>query len=207
MGYNMADVEKITQITHNRFLNYFELETVKRTGKKGRYFMASRSDDIEGLDLSTGENTPDGVVIFSLAGEKKDHVVLVHQYRYPIAGYIYELPAGLIEKNENYREAAVREMKEETGLTFTPLDVDPIYERAFYNSVGMTDESCNLVYGYSEGTVSRDGLEESEELDVVLADREEARRILREERVAANCAYMLMQFIHDEDDPFSFLQG
>ena len=203
----MADVEKITQITHNRFLNYFELDTVKRTGKKGRYFMASRSDDIEGLDLSAGENTPDGVVIFSLAGEKKDHVVLVHQYRYPIAGYIYELPAGLIEKNENYREAAAREMKEETGLTFTPLDVDPMYERAFYNSVGMTDESCNLVYGYCEGTVSRDGLEDSEELDVVLADREEARRILREERVAANCAYMLMQFIHDEEDPFSFLQG
>lgn len=203
----MADVEKITQITHNRFLNYYELDTVKRTGKKGRYFMASRAGDVEGLDLSTGENTPDGVVIFSLAGADRDHVVLVHQYRYPIAGYIYELPAGLIEKNENYREAAVREMKDHTGLTFTPLDVDPMYERPFYNSVGMTDESCNLVFGYCEGTVSRDGLEESEELDVVLADREEARRILREERVAANCAYMLMQFIHDKDDPFSFLQG
>lgn len=202
----MANVEKVTQITNNRFLNYFELSTVKRTGRKGRYFMASRAGSIDELDLSTGENFTDGVVIFSLAGEKKDHIVLVHQYRYPIAGYIYELPAGLVEKNENYREAAVREMREETGLTFTPLDVDPMYERAFYNSVGMTDESCSLVYGYCEGSVSRDGLEESEELDVVLADREEARRILREERVAANCAYMLMQFIHDTDDPFSFLE-
>ena len=176
----MANVEKVTQITHNRFLNYYELSTVKRTGGKGRYFMASRASGIEELDLTTGENKPDGVVIFSLAGEKKDRIVLVRQYRYPIAGYIYELPAGLIEKNENYREAAVREMREETGLTFTPLDVDPMYERAFYNSVGMTDESCNLVYGYCEGTVSRDGLEDSEELDVVLADREEARRRLRE---------------------------
>jgi ADP-ribose pyrophosphatase len=70
----------------------------------------------------------------------------------------------------------------------------------------MTDESCSLVYGYSEGKVSREGLEESEELDVVLADREEAVRILREERVAANCAYMLMQFIHEREDPFSFLR-
>lgn len=202
----MANVEKVTQITHNRFLNYYELSTVKRTGGKGRYFMASRASGIEELDLTTGENKPDGVVIFSLAGEKKDHIVLVRQYRYPIAGYIYELPAGLIEKNENYREAAVREMREETGLTFTPLDVDPMYERAFYNSVGMTDESCNLVYGYCEGIVSRDGLEDSEELDVVLADREEARRILSEDRVAANCAYMLMQFIHNTDNAFSFLE-
>lgn len=201
----MAKVEKVTQVTHNRFLNYYELSTVKRTGKSGRYFMASRSADIESLDLSTGRNTPNGVVIFSLAGEKKDKVVLVHQYRYPIAGYIYELPAGLIEKNENYREAAVREMKEETGLTFSALDVDPMYERAFYNTVGMTDESCNLVYGYCEGTISRDGLEDSEELDVVLADRDEAIRILREEKVAANCAYMLMQFIAHPTDVFSFL--
>ncbi len=201
----MAEVEKVTQITHNRFLNYYELSTVRRTGSRGRYFMASRADGVEDLDLSTGINHPDGVVIFSIAGENRDRIVLVHQYRYPIAGYIYELPAGLIEHGEAFREAAVREMKEETGLTFHPLDVDPMYERPFYNSVGMTDESCCLVYGYSEGTVSREGLEESEELDVVLADRKEAARILREERVAANCAYMLMQFIRGEEDPFAFL--
>ena len=201
----MANVEQVTQVTDNRFLNYYELSTVNRVGAKGRYFMASRARTAEDLDLATGENHPDGVVIFSVVGENRDRVVLVHQYRYPIAGYIYELPAGLIEKNEDYRKAAVREMKEETGLTFHPLDVDLMYERPFYNSVGMTDESCSLVFGWCEGTVSREGLEESEELDVVLADREEAARILREERVAANCAYMLMQFIHGKEDPFSFL--
>ena len=168
--------------------------------------MASRAQSIDEMDLSTGGNTPDGVVIFSLAGEKHDHVVLVRQFRYPIAGWIYELPAGLIEEHEDYREAAIREMKEETGLVFRPLDVDPMYERAFYNSVGMTDESCNLVYGYCEGTVSRDGLEDTEELDVVLADREEVIRILKNERVAANCAYMLMQFAAHPEDAFNFLR-
>ena len=202
----MARVETVTQITHNRFLNYYELSTVNRVGKQGKYFMASRAKDISGLDLSTGENTPDGVVIFSLAGEKHDHVVLVRQYRYPIAGYVYELPAGLVERGENYREAAIREVKEETGMTFRPLDVDPLYERPFYNSVGMTDESCSLVYGYCEGTISREGLESTEELDVVLADREEAVRILKQEQVAANCAYMLMQFAAHPADAFSFLR-
>lgn len=202
----MASVEKVTQITHNRFLNYYELSTVNRIGRSGTYYMASRAKDISRLDLSTGENTPDGVVIFSLAGDQKDQVVLVRQFRYPIADYVYELPAGLIENGENHREAAVREMKEETGLEFHPLDVDPMYERPFYNSVGMTDESCNLVYGYCEGNVSREGLEDSEELDVVLADREEAVRILRSEKVAANCAYMLMQFIAHPEGAFSFLR-
>ena len=203
----MASVDKVEQITHNRFLNYYELSTTKRTGEKGKYFMASRAGGISALDLSTGQNHADGVVIFSLAGALHDHVVLVRQYRYPIAGWIYELPAGLIEHDENYRDAAVREMEEETGLHFTPLAVDPMYERAFYNSVGMTDESCRLVYGCCEGTVSREGLEDSEELDVVLADREEAIRIMRQERVAANCAYMLMQFIAHPEDVFSFCSG
>ena len=39
---------------------------------------------------------------------------------------------------------------------------------------------------------------------MLLADRKEAARILREERVALSCAMMLMRFITDED-PFAFL--
>ena len=38
-----------------------------------------------------------------------------------------------------------------------------------------------------------------------MADREEVKRILREENVAIMCAYMLMHFLKDED-PFHFLQ-
>ena len=48
-------------------------------------------------------------------------------------------------------------------------------------------------------------LEDTEDLEVVLADREEVRRILKEERVAIMCAYMLMHFLKEEE-PFGFLQ-
>ena len=60
------------------------------------------------------------------------------------------------------------------------------------------------LYGYASGQISREGLEDTEDLEVVLADREEVRRILKEERVAIMCAYMLMHFLKEE--PFGFLQ-
>lgn len=46
--------------------------------------------------------------------------------------------------------------------------------------------------------------EDSEEIEVVIADRDEVRRILKEERVAIMCAYMLMHFLEDEE-VFGFL--
>ena len=102
-------------------------------------------------------------------------------------------------------QAAVREMHEETGLTFHPLKVDPCYEKPFFTTIGLTDEACSAVYGWCEGEISRKYLEESEVIEVVLADREEAKRILKEENVAIMCSYHLMHFIHDEE-PFAFLK-
>jgi ADP-ribose pyrophosphatase len=200
----MGKIKKIEQVTHNPYVNLYELETENRVGNPGRYYVASRAKDREHLELSTKVQHPDGVIIYSLYGEKKDRVVLIRQYRYPIDGYIYEFPAGLVEPGEDYHNSAVRELKEETGLTFHPLEVDMSFEKPYYTTIGMTDESCSTVYGYADGQVSADGLEDSEEIEVVLADRAEVRRILKEERVAVVCAYMLMHFLHDEK-PFAFL--
>ena len=85
-------------------------------------------------------------------------------------------------------------MYEETGLKFTPLKVDPAFEKPYFTTVGMTDESCATVYGYAEGEISKDAQEDTEEIEVVLADREEVKRILREENVAIMCAYQLLHF-------------
>ena len=197
-------VRGIRKVTDNRFLNYYEIEAVDRSGKTFPYYMASRAEDMEGLRINNPALPPDGVTIFSLYGEKRDRVVLVRQFRFPAGAYVYEFPAGLVEKGEAYRETAVREMLEETGLVFTPIEVDPMFERPFFMTDGLTDEMCSMVYGYAEGEVSAKGLEISERIEVVLADRQEAERILREEPLSLNCAFMLMQFI-SRDEPFSFL--
>eukprot|EP00929_Paragymnodinium_shiwhaense_P084492 TRINITY_DN45180_c0_g1_i2.p1 TRINITY_DN45180_c0_g1~~TRINITY_DN45180_c0_g1_i2.p1 ORF type:complete len:337 (-),score=34.16 TRINITY_DN45180_c0_g1_i2:133-993(-) len=46
-------------------------------------------------------------------------VVLVLNYRPPVDTFVVELPAGLVDEGETALEAAVRELKEETGFTAT----------------------------------------------------------------------------------------
>ncbi len=52
-----------------------------------------------------------------VALDETDRVVLVHQYRHPVGGYLWELPAGLIDvPGEELPLAAARELAEEADL-------------------------------------------------------------------------------------------
>ena len=202
----MGKINTVTRQTDNPFLNMYHIKATSVHDTPVNYFLASRREKPEELRLRQGDLQPDGVAIYSLYGEARDRVVLVRQFRYTIGTYIYEFPAGLVEPGESFSAAAVRELKEETGLSLSPLPVDSIYERPFFTTIGITDEACATVYGYAHGDISTKGEEDSEEIEVILADRAEAKRILKEERVAIMCAYMLMHFINS-DDPFAFLKG
>ena len=200
----MSKVGNIQKVTDNRFLNFYEFEAIHRDGKISPYYVSSRAKNIDELKAVSHQNNPDGVILYGVYGENRDHVVLIRQFRYPLGGYCYEFPAGLVEPSENMVDAGIREMYEETGLTFVPKEAG-CYSKPFFTTIGMTDESCGTVYGYCSGTPNNRHQEASEDIQVVIADREECRRILREENVAIMCAYMLMHFIASEGDPLAFL--
>ena len=201
----MDRIHKVVKQTDNRFLNMYELEVAHRDGKTSPYYMASRMEDPAKIKAVTKNNNPNGVIMYGIYGEQKDKVVLVRQYRYPIGSYVYEFPAGLVEPGENLIEAGVREMYEETGLTFSPVEAG-CYMKPFFTTVGMTDESCGTVFGYCSGQPTNSHQESSEDIQVIIADRDECRRILKEENVAIMCAYMLMHFIASEGDPLAFIK-
>lgn len=201
----MERIKEIQQLTHNPHLNMYFLKGENKKGGPVRYYVASRAKSTEEMKVKTRKNTPDGVIIYSLYGEKQDRVVLVRQYRYSIDDYIYEFPAGLVEKGEHYRDAGVRELKEETGLDLTLIDADEMFEKPGFTTIGMTDESCATIYGYASGDVSKEGQEDSEDMEIVIADKAEVKRILKEEKVAIMCSYMLMHFLKN-DAPFAFLK-
>ena len=201
----MPKILKIVQQTKQKFLNMFEFTVQDRTGDVHPYYVASRATDISGLKAETKENNPDGVIIYAVHRGVKDRIVLIKQYRYSIGDYIYELPAGLVDAGECYKVTAVREMKEETGLEFQPVEYEDFYSEPFFTTVGMTDESCRTVYGEAFGEPSNAFLEASEDIEVILADREMAKNIMKTEKLSVMAGYLLINFIHSED-PFWFLK-
>jgi ADP-ribose pyrophosphatase len=53
----------------------------------------------------------------AVAVDEQDRVVLVRQYRHAVGGYLWELPAGLVDvAGENLVDAAARELAEEVDL-------------------------------------------------------------------------------------------
>ena len=84
-----------------------------------------------------------------LAVDKKKRVLLVRQYRLPAAKFLWEVPAGKIDKGETAAQAAKRELIEETG--YRAKKWKKLAE--FYPSPGYVDEKMTvyLATGLTEG--------------------------------------------------------
>ncbi len=94
--------------------------------------------------------------------------VLLKEYRYPIKQWSYEFAAGIIDEGETPEQAAIREVKEETG--YSVLSIEALGE--FYPSFGATDEVIHLFYAEC-GTKGESQLEDTELIDLSYASEEE----------------------------------
>ncbi len=202
----MKKYTNIHKLSDNKFLNLFKLDALTDSGRPFDYFFVSRRK-AEEIKLLTKDSAAEGVVIYPILKDDPEKIVLIRQYRYPLGDYLYELPAGLIDLGETPDIAAIREMKEETGLCFEIYTGgDAAYRRPFFMGAGFTDESCNTIFGYASGEISRKEMEDTESIQVMIADKNDVKRILKEEKVSLRAAYLLINFLHaDPKEPFAFL--
>lgn len=81
-----------------------------------------------------------------------DRYLIEREYRIGNDSFAYGLPAGLMDDGEDAREAALRELREETGVT--PIAPDRIridYVIDCYSSEGMTDELAHIMVIHLDG--------------------------------------------------------
>jgi 8-oxo-dGTP pyrophosphatase MutT (NUDIX family) len=60
-------------------------------------------------------DSADWVLVIALTADEE--VVLVRQYRHGVREVVLEVPGGIVDKDESLEQAAVRELREETGFT------------------------------------------------------------------------------------------
>lgn len=107
--------------------------------------------------------------------EDDGSVWLVGQHRYPLDAYSWEIPEGGCPASESPEQTAVRELKEETGLSCDRLEL--IATSHLSNSV--CDEVA-YIYRASGLTAGESQPEGTERLEVRRVSWEEAWRMLEE---------------------------
>ncbi len=134
-----------------------------------------------------------------------DRVVLIEQLRVPAllagaAAWQIEVPAGIIEADEQPEAVAARELAEETGLS--ALELRPLFR--FLPSAGGSSETIVLYLARvdSRDAGGRHGLaEEQEDIRVLAMSAQEAFHLAasgRIENAAALLALQWLQLHHDD---------
>ncbi|TIC53552.1 hypothetical protein E3Q03_02105 [Wallemia mellicola] len=134
-------IEKVENInTNTKFIGLQTLHWRDQEGKQRKWENAFRTTRSEG-----------GVDAVSIAAvlkyknsTKPSDVILVEQYRPPVDSNVIEFPAGLIDKGESAVQAAIRELREETGYqgdSIRVIDESPVVA----NDPGMSNANMKSV--------------------------------------------------------------
>jgi ADP-ribose pyrophosphatase len=105
-------------------------------------------------------------------------VALVKQYRRPAQKYLYEIPAGSLNKNENPETGARRELEEEIGVTAEKIEL----LTEFYVSPGFLSEKM-FVFLATNLTETAQNLEADEILEIEKFTFEQAFEMIRKNEI------------------------
>ena len=109
---------------------------------------------------------------------KDNKVLLVKQFRYAYNKEIYEIPAGKLNKDEDPKVAATRELEEETGYK-----AELVHMADIYPTPGYTDEIIHIYHAQKYEFVGQK-LDEGEFLNCQFIDIETVLKMIESGEIA-----------------------
>ncbi len=157
---------------------------------RGKIFGIRQDEVIEPSGVRTSREMithPGSVVVLPVLADGR--VILIRQYRHAAREFLWELVAGRIDKNESPRQAAARELIEETGYRAKRFRVF----LNFFPSPGFLEERMFILLasGLKEGQASP---EDDEKIEARAYGRKQLeqmiqKRIIRDGKTIAGLLY------------------
>jgi len=141
----------------------------------------------------------DWVNIVAVTPEKK--VVIVKQFRFGVAKTTVEIPAGIIENGETPEQAAVRELREETGYVARSWK----YLGWFEGNVAFLNNVCHSWLALDVVKTHSLQLDEGEEIFTTELSLGEVRQEIEKGHMRNSLTVLALSRVFDLRDPESSL--
>lgn len=146
--YPLPQIKKVTELFKSRL---FTLQSLELEFSNGQQAVFER----------VKANAPKAVMVAAITGQQE--IILVREYAAGTEQYELQLPKGIVEPGESSKDAANRELAEETGLAAKSFKVI----RTLKVSPGYFQHDTDLVLAIDLYEKKLDSGDEPQELEVV----------------------------------------
>lgn len=110
-----------------------------------------------------------------ILGFVEDSIILLYQYRYIWNKWLWEIPGGMVDDNEDPAHAAIRELEEETGFHVKSMQSLGLC----YPSIGSTTE-LQYLYAAECDYQNKQNLDSLEKIKISLVKVDAFKRMINE---------------------------